>query len=163
MSDKASTGRLARIAVGGVLIPAIGALAFSMLWGIAFGDPLAILLFLPFSLGIAFWQVGVQAVIYSLLMELVVWPLVGLNSRGVFIGALLGLACGLSVFLLGGDFLTPLMYTGFVAGLVVGLCLCVLRRRSEVTEMDRVTSPVSGIDPGIESSGTCFFDQGVSQ
>jgi hypothetical protein len=162
MSDKGGTGCFVRIVVGAILMPLAGATAFSLVWSIAVA-PLAGLLVLPVSLYGAFPLVGIQAVVYSALMEFAVWRTIGINCLAILISALLGLvsgglACGISE-----DFLPNFLFAGFVAGLVTGLVLRALRRRSEVGSTTIHTSPTPNVTPSAECPGACFVERHVSQ
>jgi hypothetical protein len=162
MSGMVRTGRWARIAWGAVLLPLVAGLAFSFVWSIAI-HPLAGLLILPISLYGAFLSIGIQAVVYTLLMEFAVWRAVGTNYVAIFVGALLGLVSGGFACIGPGDFIPNILVAGFVGGLVTALVLRLLRRRSEVADMSRSAPPAPGIAPANACSGACFFERSVSQ
>jgi len=133
MSNEFAMYRLARLGAGVFLLWLTASVAFSLLFGVALADPLAPLIFFPAVVCIAVPFAGVQIILYSLLMEFCVWRVVGTNVLAIFISSLLGLACGLSAYLLTvRDFLSPLMFSGFVAGLTTGLILRCLKRRGIV-------------------------------
>jgi hypothetical protein len=135
MSSEPGTDRFARLAGGAVLLWLTASVAFSLLFGIAEADLRATLLLFPASAALGFEWAGVQTILYSLLMEFCVWRVIGVNVIAVLISSLLGLACGLSLFFLfAGEFLVPLMFAGFVAGLTTGLVLYLSKKRERVGE-----------------------------
>jgi hypothetical protein len=121
--------RIARIVAGVVLLPVIAAAAFALMWAIAEESGWAFLLVFGLSVYLAVIYAGIQAILYSLLMEFCVWRLIGVNPMAVLVSSLLGLACGFSVFLLLGEFLPTLLFSGFAAGLVAGASLWHMKRR----------------------------------
>ena len=130
MSNELGIYCLARLAAGVLLLWLTASAAFSLLFGIVHADPLAFLLYFPLLASIAVPCAGVQIILYSMLMEFCVWRVVGTNVLAIFVSSLLGLACGLSIYLLTvRDFLSPLMFSGFAAGLTTGLILRCLKRR----------------------------------
>jgi hypothetical protein len=133
MPRKPRTGCFERLAAGALLLWLTASAAFSLLLGIVHVDPLAALQLFPIAAMLGFGWAGVQTVLYSLLMEFCVWPVIGVNIRAVFASSVLGLACGLSVFFLFVEyFLMPLMFAGFVAGLTTGLILYQSKKREQV-------------------------------
>jgi hypothetical protein len=133
MPRKSGTDCFERLVAGAFLLWLTASAVFSLLFAIALADPLAALFVFPASLGFGLWWAGVQTVLYSVLMEFCVWRVVGTNGVAVLTSSLLGLACGLSVFFLSaGEFLVPLMFAGFVAGLVTGLALYWWKKRARV-------------------------------
>lgn len=162
MSHTVKTGRWSRIAWGAVLLPLVAALGFSLVWSIAM-DPLAGVLILPVVLYGAFLSIGIQAVVYTVLMEFAVWRVVGTKCVAIFVGALLGLVSGGFACIGPRDFIPNILFAGFVGGLVTALVLHVLRRRAEVADMSRPTSPAPGIAPAIACAEACFRGRGVSQ
>jgi hypothetical protein len=131
MPRESGTDCFERLVAGAVFLWLTASVAFSLLFAIALADPLGALFLFPAFLGLGLWWAGVQAVLYSVLMEFCVWRVIGVNVIAVLVSSLLGLACGLSLFFLfAGAFLVPLMFAGFVAGLVTGLVLCRWKKRA---------------------------------
>ncbi len=160
MSDTIRTGRWSRIAWGAVLLPLTAALAFSLVWSIAF-DPLAGLFILPMCLYGAIPLFGIQSVVYSFLMEFAVWRVAGTRWLATFVSAMLGLigaglVCGVEE-----DFRPNFLFAGIAAGLVTGLVLRVLRRRSELADAAVPPSPTSDVAPSAECFGACSVEDGV--
>lgn len=75
--------------------------------------------------------------LYSLLMECCVWRIVGRNVLAILVSSLLGLACGLPVFCVMRDFLAPLLFAGFFAGLTTGLVLYLLKGQQPTGQASR--------------------------
>jgi hypothetical protein len=131
MPRESGTDCFERLVAGAFLLWLTASAVFSLLFAIALADPLAALFLFPASLGLGLWWAGVQTVLYSVLMEFCVWRVIGVNVIAVLVSSLLGLACGLSLFFLfAGEFLVPLMFAGFVAGLVTGLVLYRWKKRA---------------------------------
>jgi len=144
MPKESGIYRLARVAAGFLLLWLTASAAFSLLFGVALADPFALLFFFPALAGIAVPFAGVQIILYSLFMEFCIWRIVGTNLLAILISSLLGLACGLSAyFLTVRDFLSPLMFSGFVAGLTTGFILRCLKRRGIVEQA--LSHPVEAI------------------
>jgi hypothetical protein len=133
MPRESGTDCFERLVAGAFLLWLTASTVFSLLFAIALADPRAALLLLPVAAGLGLSWAGVQAVLYSVLMEFCVWRVIGVNVIAVLVSSLLGLACGLSLFFLfAGEFLVPLMFAGFVAGLVTGLALYRWKKRARV-------------------------------
>jgi VIT1/CCC1 family predicted Fe2+/Mn2+ transporter len=117
-----------RIFIGIVLPPPVAAMIFALL-SVPFPESLAAFVE-EFSITVlmAFFGGTVQSVVYSLLMELCVWRLVGTGYIAILASGLLGIACGMSIyrpaFGSGAEFLTA----GFVAGVVTGAVLRHMKR-----------------------------------
>ncbi len=95
---------------------------------------MAALAILPIAASYAFLAAGIQTVLYSLLMECCIWRILGRNVLAILVSSLLGLVCGLSVFCIMRDFLAPLLFAGFFAGLTTGLVLYLLQGRQPIGE-----------------------------
>lgn len=160
MSDTIGKGRFGRIALGAILMLLATAVAFSLVWSIAV-DPLAGLLVLPICLYCAVPLLGIQAVAYSLLMEFAVWRTLGTGCLALLTSAVLGATGAGAACYAVQDFLPNLLFAGFLAGLVTGLVLRALRRRSEVAGTAIPTSPTSDVAPSAECFRACSVEEGV--
>ena len=162
MSSALRTGWFGRVALGFVLLPVSAVVAFSIVWSMA-DDPLAGGFVLPLALYGAFRLIGIQAVVYSLLMESAVWRVVGANGLGVFVGGLLGLASGALVCRGTGGFVPNVLLGGFVGGLVTALVLRALWKRSEAVDSRGPAPSTADAAPPEASPGTCIAEHGVPQ
>jgi hypothetical protein len=136
MPRESGTDCFERLVAGAFLLWLTASVVFSSLFGIIHADLRAALLLLPVAAGLGLSWAGVQTVLYSVLMEFCVWRVIGVNVIAVLVSSLLGLACGLSLFFLfAGEFLVPLMFAGFVAGLVTGLVLYRWKKRERVAQI----------------------------
>ncbi len=135
MSNERGTSRFERLVVGVILLWLTASVAFSLLFGIVHADPVAALVILPIATSCAFLVAGMQTVLYSLLMECCIWRIVGRNVLAILVSSLLGLVCGLSVFCIMRDFLAPLLFAGFFAGLTTGLVLYLLKGRQPIGQV----------------------------
>ena len=118
----------------GILVPCpVAALVPAVFFGIVEESLFAIILMYPLTLFIACITGGVQFIVHSFLMEFVVWRVFGRSWLAVLVSALLGLLVGVSIELTWarGEFLETYMYAGFVAGLVAGGILYLLREDTE--------------------------------
>ena len=122
--------RFERVIMGAVLLPVAAACAFSLIWAIAEKDPAMFLLMFMASIYLAAIYASVQAILYSFLMEFCVWRIVGVNPLAILVSSLLGLVCGLSVYLLFDEFLPTLLFSGFAAGLVTGAVLRCMKKHA---------------------------------
>jgi MFS family permease len=135
MLEELWTDRFARVVTGAILLWLTASAAFALLFGIVEAHPLAALLLFAMSAMLGFGWAGVQSVLYSLLMEFCVWRVIGVNLVAVLVSSLLGLVCGSSVFFLfAKDFFVPLLFAGFVAGLLTGLALYLWKRRERASQ-----------------------------
>lgn len=114
MSNRLVTDRFSRWLVGAILLWLTGTLTASLLVGIALADPDG---YSPGSAcrgALCFHGIGIQAVLYSLLMEFCAWRIMGVNAPAVLVSALLGLLCGFSTVVFGERyFLEPVLFVGF--------------------------------------------------
>ena len=118
----------------GILVPCpVAALVPAVFLGIVEESLFAIVLMYPLTLFVACIAGGLQFIVHSFLMEFVVWRVCGRSWLAVSVSALGGLLIGVSIEITWarGEFLETYMYAGFVAGLVAGGILYLLREDSE--------------------------------
>lgn len=116
--------------VGIVLDITLGAIMTANLSALT-GFPLLIPAFI-----IGYRFIGLQLILYSVLMEFLVWRIFGVNYKAILVSALLGALCGLSLLFVPIDRIKfqagELIIEGFITGIICGLVLYRLKREKIV-------------------------------
>lgn len=135
MSQDDQLKRIYRLIAGSLLPCPIG-VTLDILLGAILTVNLSIFTELPMLIPgfiFAYRFIGLQSILYSIVMEFLVWRICGVNYKAILVSALLGALCGLSILFIPIDRIKfqagELVAIGSITGVICGLILYRLKKK----------------------------------